>query len=159
MLKPQDIVILLKILSTMTISDRSTETLSQNKLSALLCMSASEVNAGIKRLVLSGLLSPVLTDDSKNKVILLPSKSACENALLSLDLSLADQSPHKPEATKPPFCSCLFNRASKVATLYEQIEECLAPLCFSTNKKPSARAADYAEQELTSLEVPLNTDY
>jgi len=46
-------------------------------------MSASEVNAGIKRLVLSGLLSPVITDDPKNKVTLMPSKSACEECLIS----------------------------------------------------------------------------
>lgn len=59
------------------------ESLSQNKLATLLCMSASEVNAGIKRLVLSGLLAPVLTDDSKNKITFLPSKSACEECLIS----------------------------------------------------------------------------
>lgn len=84
MLKPQDIVILLKMLSTMTLSKGDPEALlSQHKLAMLLCMSASEVNAGIKRLVLSGLLSPVLTDDPKNKIILLPNKSACEECLIS----------------------------------------------------------------------------
>jgi hypothetical protein len=83
MLKPQDIVIFLKILSTMTLTQDSREALSQNKLAVLLCMSASEVNAGVKRLVLSGLLSPVLTNNPKNKVIFLPSKSACEECLIS----------------------------------------------------------------------------
>lgn len=83
MLKPQDIVIFLKILSTMTLTQDSRDALSQNKLAVLLCMSASEVNAGVKRLVLSGLLSPVLTGDPKNKVIFLPSKSACEECLIS----------------------------------------------------------------------------
>lgn len=84
MLKPQDIVILLKILSTMTLSkDNSDEVLSQNRLAVLLCMSASEVNAGIKRLVLSGLLSPVVTNDSKNKIIFKPNKKACEECLIS----------------------------------------------------------------------------
>lgn len=84
MLKPQDIVILLKILSTMILPKKSLdEAISQNKLAALLCMSASEVNTGIKRLVLSGLLAPVVTDDSKNKVVFLPNKLACEECLIS----------------------------------------------------------------------------
>lgn len=84
MLKPQDIVILLKILSLMVLNNNDhNEYLSQNKLATLLCMSASEVNAGIKRLVQSGLLAPVLTDDPKNKIIFLPRKSACEECLIS----------------------------------------------------------------------------
>jgi hypothetical protein len=84
MLKSQDIVILLKILSTMTLVKGSPEeTLSQNRLAALLCMSASEVNAGIKRLVLSGLLSPVITDDPKNQIVFKPNKKACEECLIS----------------------------------------------------------------------------
>lgn len=84
MLKSQDIVILLKILSVITLSkESSTEMMSQNRLAALLCMSASEVNAGIKRLVLSGLLSPVLIDGTKNKIVFKPSKKACEECLIS----------------------------------------------------------------------------
>lgn len=84
MLKPQDIVILLKILSTMVLSkDNLNKVLTQNQLAVLLCMSASEVNAGIKRLVLSGLLSPVIADDSINRVIFMPSKAACEECLIS----------------------------------------------------------------------------
>lgn len=83
MLKSQDIVILLKILSTMTLSEDSPEMLTQNRLAALLCMSASEVNAGIKRLSLSGLLGPVITDDPKNKIVLKPNKKACEECLIS----------------------------------------------------------------------------
>ncbi len=84
MLKPQDVVILLKILSTLTLSKGKPDgILSQNKLAVLLCMSVSEVNAGIKRLVLSGLLSPVITEDPKNKTVFLPSKSACEEFLIS----------------------------------------------------------------------------
>lgn len=84
MLKPQDIVILLKILSTMVLNKTEQEEyLSQNKLATLLCMSVSEVNAGIKRLVQSGLLAPVVTDDPKNKITFLPSKSACEECLIS----------------------------------------------------------------------------
>ena len=83
MLKPQDIVMLLKILSAMAIPANANETLSQNRLATLLCMSVSEVNAGIKRLVLSGLLSPVSTEDSKNKTVFLTSKAACEECLIS----------------------------------------------------------------------------
>lgn len=84
MLKPQDIVILLKILSTTaSLSSDSSKALPQNKLAIMLCMSASEVHAGIKRLMLSGLLGPVFTKDSKNKVVLLPVKEACEECLIS----------------------------------------------------------------------------
>ncbi|HLB56557.1 MAG TPA: hypothetical protein VJK30_04435 [Coxiellaceae bacterium] len=81
MLKSQDIVILLKILSIMTpVKDNPNEFLSQNKLATHLCMSVSEVNAGIKRLVLSRLLAPV----SKNeKIIFLPVRAACEECLIS----------------------------------------------------------------------------
>ncbi len=81
MLKPQDIVILLKILSTMTILKGDLdEVLSQGKLATYLCMSASEVHAGIKRLVLAGLLGPVVKN---NKTILLPIKAACEECFIS----------------------------------------------------------------------------
>jgi hypothetical protein len=83
MLKPQDIVILLKILSMKTLSSRGPEALPQNKLAMMLCMSASEVHAGIKRLMLSGLLGPVFTKDPKNKVVLRPVKEACEECLIS----------------------------------------------------------------------------
>ena len=84
MLKPQDIVILLKVLSMMALSkDHPDELLSQNKLATFVCMSASEVNAGMKRLVLSGLLGPILREGSKNKIIFLPIKAACEECLIS----------------------------------------------------------------------------
>lgn len=81
MLKPQDIVILLKILSTMTLSEGyPKENLSQNRLATFLCMSVSEVNAGIKRLTYARLLEFVLKDE---KIILLPNKPACEECLIS----------------------------------------------------------------------------
>ncbi len=81
MLKPQDIVIILKILSIMAFSKgHSIEELTQNELAGLLCMSPSEVNAGIKRLVLSGLLGPV---QRSNKVVFLPIKAAVEECLIS----------------------------------------------------------------------------
>jgi len=84
MLKPQDIVILLKLLSMLTLPKSQREgLLSQNKLANYLCISVSEVNAGMKRLVLAGLLSPVMTDDPKNKIILIPNKFACEECLIS----------------------------------------------------------------------------
>lgn len=83
MLKPQDIVILLKILSTVTLQKGTlSKSLSQNKLAALLCISASEVNAGINRLRLAGLLKPVVTDDPQNKIVFRPSKLGCEECLI-----------------------------------------------------------------------------
>src|SRR6185295_3128667 len=82
MLKPQDIVILLKILSTKILSQDNYETLPQNRLATLLCMSASEVNAGIKRLILSGLLSPVISNDRMKKVVYMSNKKACEECLI-----------------------------------------------------------------------------
>lgn len=83
MLKPQDIVILLKILSTRILSQDNYEMLPQNRLAALLCMSASEVNAGIKRLIFSGLLSPVIPNDRLKKIAYMPNKKACEECLIS----------------------------------------------------------------------------
>lgn len=83
MLKPQDIVILLKIISMLRLPKNEREgLLSQNKLANFLCMSASEVNAGIKRLTFSGLLSPVV-DDNKNKIVYIPNRAACEECLVS----------------------------------------------------------------------------
>lgn len=83
MLKPQDIVILLKILSIRALSKGAlNEELSQNKLATLLCMSVSEVNAGIRRLLLSKLLAPVLREGKKSKVQLLPIQAACEECLI-----------------------------------------------------------------------------
>jgi hypothetical protein len=73
MLKPQDIVILLKILSM-----QQSDLLSQNQLALFLCMSASEVNAGIKRLVTSSLLSQRWA----KMPILLPVKAACQECLI-----------------------------------------------------------------------------
>lgn len=45
MLKPQDIVILLKILSTKILSQDNYKILPQNKLATILCMSASRVHS------------------------------------------------------------------------------------------------------------------
>lgn len=84
MLKPQDIVILLKMLSTVTLSKSIVrKIMSQNKLAVLLCMSVSEVNAGIKRLHLSNLLGLVSTEEPQNKMAFLPNKAACEECLIS----------------------------------------------------------------------------
>lgn len=79
MLKPQDIVIVLKMLSMIS-SGHSIEELTQNELARLLCMSASEVNAGIKRLVWSGLLGPA---QRSNRLIYIPIKAAIEECLIS----------------------------------------------------------------------------
>lgn len=83
MLKPQDIVILLKILSTRILAKDANEVLPQNKLAVLLCMSVSEINAGIKRLIFSGLLSPVISNDRTKKIVYMPNKKACEECLVS----------------------------------------------------------------------------
>jgi hypothetical protein len=80
MLKPQDIVILLKILASLTLSKGQSEELSQKELATYLCISTSEVHAGIKRLLLAGLLGPV---SREHKIILLPVKAACEECLIS----------------------------------------------------------------------------
>ncbi len=61
----------------------SKEALSQNKLALLLCMSVSEVNAGIKRLVLSRLLVPTSRNDRKEKTVFIPILQACEECLIS----------------------------------------------------------------------------
>ena len=55
MLKPQDVMVLLKLLSNLK-GNQWPEKWSQNQLAVHLCMSPSEVNAGIKRLQKSGLL-------------------------------------------------------------------------------------------------------
>lgn len=84
MLKPQDIVILLKILSIMQIPKRlSKALLSQNQLAVHLCMSVSEVNAAFKRLTISGLLGPVYGEKSDSRIQLLPIKASCEECLVS----------------------------------------------------------------------------
>ncbi|PCH54757.1 MAG: hypothetical protein COC15_05170 [Legionellales bacterium] len=87
MLKGQDIVILLKILSRANLAKvRHEELLSQNKLAVQLCMSVSEVHAGIKRLVLSGLLGQVTgvnAGRNSNRKHFLPIIAACEECLLS----------------------------------------------------------------------------
>jgi hypothetical protein len=82
MLKSQDIVIVLKIFSTLAKAGFE-ELLSQNQLATHLCISASEVNAGIKRLVLAGLLGPTSKIvGGKSKVVYLPIRAACEECLI-----------------------------------------------------------------------------
>ena len=80
MLKPQDIVILLKILAS-----EHPEQLFQKALATYLCMSASEVHAGVKRLERSGLLGSVYRkseDSNSNKLVRMPIKIACEECLI-----------------------------------------------------------------------------
>lgn len=81
MLKPQDIVILLKILAS-----ENPEKLLQKDLATYLCMSASEVHEGMKRLELSGLLGPVYRENdasSQTKILRLPINAACEECLIN----------------------------------------------------------------------------
>ncbi|STX50459.1 Uncharacterised protein [Legionella busanensis] len=88
MLKPQDIVMLLKI-----IANKHPAQLLQKDLATYLCMSASEIHEGMKRLELSGLLGPVYRkslmsvlhkskDSTSNQIIRMPIKSACEECLI-----------------------------------------------------------------------------
>ncbi len=83
MLKSQDIVLLLKLLS----HPKEYSAWSQNKLAVHLCISVSEVNASIKRLSRSGLLRqirPKLEMDKKNVGSLyMPVNEACEEFLIS----------------------------------------------------------------------------
>lgn len=85
MLKPQDIVILLKLLSMITLSKNNTESLlTQNKLALHLCMSVSEVNVGLNRLIRSKLLGeqdPSERNPRKPKTFL-PVQVACEECLI-----------------------------------------------------------------------------
>lgn len=82
MLKPQDIVILLKMISSLSEDDLKSS-LSQNELAVLLCMSVSEVNAGIKRLASSGLLVPAFQKGSKSRAVYVINEQACEEYLIS----------------------------------------------------------------------------
>lgn len=70
MLKPQDVVLLVKLLAN------AKQAWSQNQLALHLCMSVSEVNAGIKRLRQAGLLQFI---QGKNH----PIQSAVEEFLIS----------------------------------------------------------------------------
>jgi hypothetical protein len=90
MLKSQDIVLLVKLLSiTNSAFYREIPTVpsgwSQAKLALHLCISVSEVNAGLQRLVLAGLLTVVTRDDSEHKTknkVFIPIKAACEECLI-----------------------------------------------------------------------------
>ncbi|HXH55576.1 MAG TPA: hypothetical protein VNK03_07545 [Gammaproteobacteria bacterium] len=82
MLKSQDIVILLKILARCFSKDNRGEIWSQSKLAVNLCMSVSEVNAGLKRLHLSALLGKKMDADSIRPK-LVPIKENCEECLIS----------------------------------------------------------------------------
>ena len=84
MLKPQDVVLLLKLLSC---SKEELAEWSQNQLAVHLCISLSEVNAGIKRLRQSGLIRQMRRTQ---KLIgrlsgrsYLPVNKACEEFLIS----------------------------------------------------------------------------
>ena len=87
MLKPQDIVILLKMISIMSSSKgESSEALSQNKLALHLCLSVSEVHAGLSRLMMSGLLGVVhhesIPAHAARRQSFIPIKTACEECLI-----------------------------------------------------------------------------
>ncbi|MDF2529222.1 MAG: hypothetical protein K0Q57_102 [Gammaproteobacteria bacterium] len=80
MLKPQDIVILLKILANKLGAINS---FSQSNLATHLCMSVSEVNAGIKRLTRAELLGLLTREEQIRNRVFQPIKPACEECLIS----------------------------------------------------------------------------
>lgn len=67
----------------MTLPKEGPQILSQNQLATLLCMSASEVNAGMKRLALSGLLAARVSNERRSRIIFKPYIKACEEYLIS----------------------------------------------------------------------------
>ena len=88
MLKSQDIVILLKMLAIRGLLEENSDKLfSQSQLATHLCMSASEVNAGIKRLIQAGLLGLVYKEELLQRFprnrIFQPVAKACEECLIS----------------------------------------------------------------------------
>lgn len=87
MLKPQDIVILLKLISTGALKSKPKERImiSQNELAIQLCMSVSEVHAGIKRLQLSRLLGMTTRHsfpEGKERKCYFMVKAACMDCLI-----------------------------------------------------------------------------
>ncbi len=83
MLKSQDIVLLLKLLSRPSEYSKW----SQNKLAVHLCISVSEINASIKRLKQAGLLRQIKpnlkTKVQSVRVLYMPVNKACEEFLIS----------------------------------------------------------------------------
>lgn len=90
MLKSQDIVLLVKLISIMNTAfyeknPAAPQGWSQGKLALHLCISVSEINAGLQRLVLAGLLSVISSDDAEHKTknkVFIPIKAACEECLI-----------------------------------------------------------------------------
>jgi len=82
MLKPQDIVVLLKIISKSLSKSNEGEIWTQSKLALHLCMSASEVHAGLKRLCLSGLLAQRINTEP-HKIRCAPIRENCIECLVS----------------------------------------------------------------------------
>jgi hypothetical protein len=83
MLKGQDIVILIKILSKMSSNPKGdTPLFAQNALALHLCMSTSEVHTGITRLIQANLLGEIYKEALPRKKIILPNLSACEEFLI-----------------------------------------------------------------------------
>ena len=81
MLKPQDIVILLKKISLE--ADNASEPLTQNQLALFLLMSPSQVNASIHRLLFSKLIVPICKD-ANSKITYWPDCKSTLECLMSL---------------------------------------------------------------------------
>jgi hypothetical protein len=78
MMKPQDVVVLAKLLSF----QKKKKNWTQISLAEELCLSPSQVNYALKRLAQARLLAPVLSKDKNNEIKLVPVMQACEEFLI-----------------------------------------------------------------------------
>ncbi len=77
-MKPQDIVVLAKLLSYR----KKKKNWTQASLAEELCLSPSQINYALKRLLAAKLLAPVLSKDDNNETKLVPVTQSCEEFLI-----------------------------------------------------------------------------
>lgn len=102
-MKPQDIVVLAKLLSY----QKKYRDWTQASLAEELCLSPSQVNYALKRLLQARLLAPVLSKDDKNETKLVPVIQSCEEFLVHgfkfvFPPEFGSQSPGMPTAYAAP---------------------------------------------------------
>lgn len=78
MMKPQDIVVLAKLLSY----QKKNKNWTQASLAEELCLSSSQVNHALKRLLNAKLLAPILSKENSNETKLVPISQFCEEFLI-----------------------------------------------------------------------------
>ena len=103
MMKPQDIVVLAKLLSYY----KKKKNWTQAGLAEELCLSPSQVNYALKRLLTAKLLAPVLSKDNDNETKLVPITRSCEEFLIHgfkfvFPAEFGSQSPGIPTAYAAP---------------------------------------------------------